>query len=31
MWMDGQQVVSADRLRAGIEGSGGGWQAKITM
>jgi len=38
-WTDGQgsggrhgrQAASADRLRAGIEGSGGGGQAKIAM
>jgi len=28
---DGRQAVSADQLRAGIEVSGGGWQAKIAM
>jgi len=27
----GRQAASADRLRAGIEGSGGGGQAKIAM
>jgi len=27
----GRQAVSADRLRAGIDGSGGGGQAKIAM
>ena len=27
----GQQVASSDRLRAGIEGSGGGGQAEIAM
>ena len=30
-WTDGQQAASADRLRAGIEGSGGGGQARIAM
>jgi len=29
--MDWWQAASADRLRAGIEGSGGGGQAKIAM
>jgi len=27
----GRQAANADRLRAGIEGSGGGGQAKIAM
>jgi len=41
MWTDGRttvgrdrhgwQAASADRLRAGIDGSGGGGQAKIAM
>jgi len=30
-WMDGRQVASADRLRAGIEDSGYSGQAKIAM
>jgi len=30
-WTDGRQAASADRLQAGIEGSGGGGQAKIMM
>ena len=30
-WTDGRQAASVDRLRAGIEGSGGGGQAKIAM
>jgi len=30
-WTDGRQAASADRLRAGIGGSGGGGQAKIAM
>ena len=30
-WTDGQQATSADRLWAGIEGSGCGGQAKIAM
>jgi len=31
MWADGRQAASADWLQAGIEGSGGGGQAKIAM
>jgi len=30
-WTDGRQATSADRLRAGIEGTGGGGQAKLAM
>jgi len=30
-YVDGRQAASADRLWAGIEGSGGGGQAKIAM
>jgi len=30
-WTDGRQATSADRLRAGIEDSGCGGQAKIAM
>jgi len=30
-WTDGRQAASADRLRAGIEGSGGGGQTKIAV
>jgi len=30
-WTDGRQADSTDRLRAGLEGSGNGGQAKIVM
>jgi len=30
-WTDGRQAASADRLRAGIKGSGSGRQAQIAM